>query len=56
VKLKGTTQWDNPIGRICEAPGGYEYSYVGTRALLGPRRTKAAAILGVVKGYKAWIG
>jgi hypothetical protein len=59
VKLKGTTQWDNPIGRICEAPGGYEYGYVGSaggRAIHGPKKTKAAAIRSVVKGYKSWIG
>lgn len=59
VSLHSDTGWHNPIGSICEVPGGYEYGYVGSvggRPIHGPRKTKASAILGVVKGYKAWIG
>jgi hypothetical protein len=46
-----------PIGRICQVSGGYEYSSVGaSRAMHGPKKTKASAVLAVVKSYKSWIG
>lgn len=56
------TQYNNPIGWVCKTERGYTYNYVGgVRSArkpngLGPVKTKSAAVLKVVKGYKSWIG
>ena len=45
------------IGRICKIDRGYEYySFPMVKTPRGPVRTKAMAILKVVKSYRSWIG
>lgn len=57
VELPGVTRYNNPIGRVCKVPGGYEYYSPPTPTTnRGPVRTKARAILNVLRDYKSWIG
>ena len=57
VKLPRATGYDNPIGTICQRPHGWMYhSFPVPHVERGPKRTKAAAILAVVRDYKTWIG
>lgn len=57
VVLPTTTQYDNLIGSVCPVPGGYEYhSFPVLRTPRGPLKTKARAVLAVVRDYKSWIG
>jgi hypothetical protein len=57
VVLPSTIPQGNPIGRVCKVPGGYEYhSFPVLRVPRGPVKTKAAAVLRVVRDYKSWIG
>ena len=47
----------NPIGRVCRVDTGWVYfSFPSIRTDRGPVRTKARAILSVVRDYKSWIG
>lgn len=47
---------DNMIGSVCKVDGGWDYTYVGTRARLGPVRSARDAIKRTVSGYRSWIG
>jgi hypothetical protein len=47
---------DVTIGSVCRIPGGYDYSYVGTRARLGPVKSAREAVKKTVSGYRSWIG
>jgi hypothetical protein len=57
VVLPTTTQYGNPIGSVCAVPGGYDYhSFPSPQVARGPVKTKAGAVLRVVRDYKSWIG
>jgi hypothetical protein len=47
---------DYPVGRVCKIESGWMYGYVGTRTLLGPAKTKKAAIKAALRGYQTYIG
>ena len=47
---------DYSVGSVCKVEGGWMYKYTGTRAMLGPAKTKTAAIKAALRGYKTYIG
>jgi len=47
------------VGIVCKKPGGEGwtyFSYPSIQTERGPKRTKAAAVLEVMRSYKSWIG
>jgi hypothetical protein len=56
VKLTRKSGWHNPIGRICEVPGGYTHSSMTSHhSMHGPKKTKAAAVRALVKSWRSWV-